>query len=178
MIQRCEESGIEYEIRDERQAGRKIQVEFQGELREEQQKALEKLSSFDCGILHAATAFGKTGVCTALIAKMQVNTLILLESTSLVDQWIEALNHFLIIDEEMPSYQTKTGRVRLRKSLIGKIHGAHDSSTGFVDVAMVGSLYKKGEFHERLTEYGLCLLDECEIIGQTQENPIKSRGYG
>lgn len=72
-----------------------------------------------------------------------------------------AIEKFLIIDEEMPTYKTKSDRVRVRKSLVGKIHGAHDSSTGIIDIAMVGSLCKKGEFHERLAEYGCCILDEC-----------------
>ncbi len=161
LTEKCREAGIDYEISDQRQTGTDLHVEFQGELREEQKKAVEALSGYDNGILHAATAFGKTVVCCALIAKKKVNTLILLESSALIDQWMEALNRFLVIDEEMPTYQTKTGRMRIRKSLVGKIHGAHDSSTGIIDIAMVGSLCKKGEFHDRLAEYGCCILDEC-----------------
>ncbi|MCR5248384.1 MAG: DEAD/DEAH box helicase family protein [Paludibacteraceae bacterium] len=161
LTEKCKESGIEYEISDNRQTGTEIHVEFQGELREEQKKAVETLSGYDNGILHAATAFGKTVVCCALIAEKKVNTLILLESSALIDQWMEAIEKFLNIEEEMPTYKTKTGRVRVRKSLVGKIHGAHDSSTGIIDIAMVGSLCKKGEFHERLAEYGCCILDEC-----------------
>ena len=48
-----------------------------------------------------------------------------------------------------------------RKSLIGVIHGTKDTSTGIIDIAMVGSLKKKGEFHERLKFYGMVIVDEC-----------------
>lgn len=50
------------------------------------------------------------------------------------------------IDEELPEYQTKTGRTRKRKSLIGNLQGAHDTLTGIVDVAMIRSLKKKMDF--------------------------------
>lgn len=152
---------IPYEITDERQPGRIINVSFQGELRDEQKPALREMLKYENGILHAATAFGKTVVCSALIAKRKVNTLIILESSALIDQWVEALERFLSIDEELPEYKTKTGRVRTRKSLIGKLQALHDSTTGIIDIAMAGSICKKGEFHPLLNEYGMVIVDEC-----------------
>ncbi len=161
LIQRCDEAGSKYQIEDKRTVGRAINVTFQGELRKSQVPAVEKMLQHDTGILSAATAFGKTVVCSKLIAERKVSTLILLESSALMDQWADALQDFLDIQEELPEYQTPSGRIRKRKSMIGRIHGAHDSSTGIIDIAMVGSLCKKGEFHPRLQEYGLCLMDEC-----------------
>lgn len=162
------------EIDDERQQGRNINVEFNGELRPEQNKALKELTKHDNGILHAATAFGKTVVCSAVIAEKKVNTLILLESSALIEQWKDALNKFLIIDEELPQYKTKTGRLRTRKSLIGTLQGVHDSMTGIVDIAMVGSLCKKGEFHNLLNDYGLVIIDECHhSASETIANVLK-----
>ena len=64
------------------------------------------------------------------------------------------------VDEEMPEYYTPTGRVKKRKSHIGLIHGAKDTSNGIIDIAMVGSLKKKGEFHEHLKLYGMVIVDE------------------
>ena len=90
-----------------------------------------------------------------------MSTLILLESSALIEQWEKALTSFLSIDAELPEYKTKTGRTRKRKSLIGTIQGAKDTSTGIIDIAMAGSLRKKGEFHPRLNEYGMVLVDEC-----------------
>lgn len=161
LIEKCKEADIPYNIVDERAFGKCINVEFAGELRKEQEPALEKLLNYDNGILHAATAFGKTVVCSALIAKRKTSTLILLESSSLIDQWMESLEKFLFIEEEMPEYETKTGRKKKRKSLIGRLQGPHDSTTGIIDIAMVGSVCKKGEFHPRLSEYGMVIVDEC-----------------
>lgn len=72
-----------------------------------------------------------------------MSTLILLESSALIEQWEKALTSFLSIDAELPEYKTKTGRTRKRKSLIGTIQGAKDTSTGIIDIAMAGSLRKK-----------------------------------
>lgn len=161
ITEECEKAGIEYEIEDNRGKGRPIHVEFIGELKESQISAAEKLLQNDNGILNAATAFGKTVVCCNVIAKKQVNTLILLQSSALMEQWREALEKFLHIDEELPEYETPTGRKKKRKSVIGKLQGVHDSTTGIIDLAMVGSLCKNGEYHRRLKEYGLLLVDEC-----------------
>lgn len=54
LIANIDKAGIEYTIDDERQQGRNINVEFNGELRPEQNKALKELTKHDNGILHAA----------------------------------------------------------------------------------------------------------------------------
>jgi len=161
LIERLEDAGIVYTITDRRVKGTTINASFQGELRPIQKKASRTLLKFDNGILSAATAFGKTVVGSHLIASKQVNTLILLESSSLIEQWEKSLATFLSIDEELPEYNTKTGRIKRRKSLVGLIQGPKDTSTGIIDIAMVGSLYKKGNFHHRLKDYGMVLVDEC-----------------
>lgn len=155
------EAGIPFEVSDERQGGRSIDVTFKGTLRDEQKPALEEIAKHENGILHAATAFGKTVVCSAIIAEKKVNTLIILESSALLTQWEEALQNFLEINEELPEYKTKTGRTKKRKSLVGKLQGQHDSMTGIIDIAMAGSLYRKGEFHDLLGKYGMVIVDEC-----------------
>ena len=174
LLERVRQADIDYEIEDERQQGRNINVDFKGELRPEQDKALKELTRYENGILHAATAFGKTVVSSAIIAQKKVNTLIILESSALIEQWKDALEKFLNIDEELPAYETKTGRVRKRKSLIGTLQGAHDSMTGIIDIAMAGSLCKKGEYHKLLKEYGLVLVDECHhSASETIANVLK-----
>lgn len=161
VTEQCDRVGIEYHIEDNRCTGREINVSFNGQLKDSQIPAVEALVEKDNGILNAATAFGKTVVCCNVVAKRKVNTLILLQSSSLIEQWESALEKFLIIDEEPPEYETPTGRKKRRKSVIGKLQGAHDSTTGIIDIAMVGSLCKKGEYHKRLKDYGLVILDEC-----------------
>ena len=161
LEKKTEGAEIELVIDDQRCGGREINVAFSGQLREEQTKAVDSVINEDTGIISAATAFGKTVVCSNIIASKKVSTLILLESSALVEQWQNALNSFLTLNEELPEYMTPTGRVKKRKSLIGLIHGAKDTSTGIIDIAMVGSLKKKGEFHERLKSYGMVIVDEC-----------------
>lgn len=161
IIDKCRKAEIDFDITDHREKGRPIRVSFEGELRVQQDLAAQRLLTFDNGILSAATAFGKTVVCSYLIAKRKVNTLILLESTNLIAQWEEELNRFLIIDEEPAEYKTKSGKVKKRKSVIGILKGGKDTMTGIVDIAMIGSLYKKGEFHEKINSYGMVIMDEC-----------------
>lgn len=161
IIVECEKAGIDYQIQDERCQGNQIKAEFNGQLKESQIPAVDILAENETGILNAATAFGKTVVCCNIIARKKVNTLILLQSSALMEQWESALEKFLMIDEELPEYETPSGRKKRRKSVIGKLQGAHDSTTGIIDIAMVGSVCKKGEFHRRLKEYGLIIVDEC-----------------
>lgn len=154
-------SGIPFTITDKRTEGNRINVSFKGSLHVAQQAAVSEMLKYDTGILSAATAFGKTVVCCDLIAERKVNTLILLESSSLVEQWQKAIETFLTIDEEPPEYTTPTGRRRKRKSVVGTLQNQHDSLTGIIDIAMVGSVCRKGEFHPLLQKYGQIILDEC-----------------
>ena len=158
---RCDKAGIVNHICDERCPGNEIRATFEGQLKEPQLLAAEAMLKHETGILHAATAFGKTVVCCNMIARKKVNTLILLQSSALIEQWESAMETFLIIDEEPPEYETPAGRKKRRKSVIGRLQGAHDSTTGIIDIAMIGSLCKKGEFHYRLKEYGMVIVDEC-----------------
>ena len=154
-------AGIRYKIEDKRTQGRELNISFKGELRESQIPAAETMLENETGILHAATAFGKTVVCCDMIARRGISTLILVDRADLMNQWIKRLDEFLDIDEELPEYQTKTGRTRKRKSLIGNLQGAHDTLTGIVDVAMIRSLKKKDGFHPMLKEYAQVYFDEC-----------------
>lgn len=161
IIEECKKFGIAVDISDQREKGRPIRVSFNGDLRTQQELAAEKLLAYSDGVLSAATAFGKTVVCSYLIAERKVNTLILLQSKDLLNQWIEELNKFLDIKEEPPEYETKTGRKKKRDSVIGILHGSKNTLTGIVDVAMVGSMYSKGKFNDFINSYGMVIMDEC-----------------
>lgn len=157
----CDKSSIPYEISDHREKGRPIRVTFNGDLRLQQDLAAQALLAYDNGVLSAATAFGKTVVCSYLIAQRKVNTLILLQSKDLQKQWVEELDKFLTIDEEPPTYTTKSGRIKQRTSVIGMISSTKKAPTGIVDVALVGSVYNKGNFNELFNSYGMVIMDEC-----------------
>lgn len=161
ILKKFDNAGISYKIEDKRTKGQELNISFRGELRESQIPAVETMLENETGILHAATAFGKTVVCCDIIARRGISTLILVDRADLMNQWIKRLEEFLDIDEELPEYQTKTGRTRKRKSLIGNLQGAHDTLTGIVDVAMIRSLKKKDGFHPKLKEYAQVYFDEC-----------------
>ena len=161
ILKKFDNAGIRYKIEDKRTQGRELNISFKGELRESQIPAVETMLENETGILHAATAFGKTVVCCDMIARRGISTLILVDRADLMNQWIKRLDEFLDIDEELPEYQTKSGRTRKRKSLIGNLQGAHDTLTGIVDVAMIRSLKKKDGFHPMLKEYAQVYFDEC-----------------
>ncbi|MBU3216718.1 DEAD/DEAH box helicase family protein [Clostridium estertheticum] len=71
----------------------------------------------DEGVLSATTAFGKTVIGSKLIAERKVNTLIIVHTQQLLEQWKEKLKQFLIINEVLSIYDTKKrGR---KKNTIG-----------------------------------------------------------
>lgn len=161
IAEECTKAGIPIEISDQRKIGHPIRASFKGDLRLQQALAAEQLLKNSDGVLEAATAFGKTVVCSYLIAERRVNTLILLQSKDLLSQWVEELNKFLDIREEPPEYETKTGRKKKRDSAIGILHGSKNTLTGIVDIAMVGSMYSKGKFQNLNHTYGMVIVDEC-----------------
>lgn len=161
LLNKCHSSNIEYEIVDKREKGKPINVSFTGKLRDEQLTAASDLLNYDNGVLNAATAFGKTVVSSYLISQRKVNTLIIMQSVSLIDQWVDELYRFLEINEDLPVYKTKTGKEKQRKDLIGVLHGNKNTLTGIIDVVSVNSIYDN-EGNCRLNhEYGMVIVDEC-----------------
>lgn len=56
--------------------------------------------------------------------------------------------------------------------MIGVLRGNKNTLTGIIDVAMVGSMYSRGKFNERINSYGMVIMDEYGIIGQVRRRPI------
>lgn len=144
------EHGIGADLEDRRMDGSLLpaDVRFLGQLREDQAAALEALAAHDTGVLAATTAFGKTVVAAALIARRQRNTLILVHRRELLTQWVERLKAFLSIDP----------------SLIGEIGGGRHRSGGVIDVALMQSLVRKGEVADTVGRYGHLVVDECHHL--------------
>jgi len=140
--------GIETKVIDQRSTGHPIDAPFVGTLRPTQQEAAERLLQFDEGLLCAPTAFGKTTVATSLISERRVNTLVLVHRGQLLDQWRERLASFLNVPVES----------------IGQIGGGKEQITGRIDVAMIQSLYRKGEVKDLVAGYGHVIVDECHHI--------------
>lgn len=153
--------GPEFTIIDKTFGGKPIDVTFNGMLREEQASALELLLQSDNGILCGTTAFGKTVVAIRLIAERKVNTLILVDRISLLDQWWKRLSEFLIVNEIIPATPSaKKGRKKII-SPIGRIGGGKDTAAGIIDIAVMQSLCRSGKIKSCVRDYGMIIADEC-----------------
>ncbi|HVG52888.1 MAG TPA: DEAD/DEAH box helicase family protein [Vicinamibacterales bacterium] len=140
--------GVRPAIRDERRDGSRLEVKFQGELRQQQKAAADAMLRHETGVLAATTAFGKTVVAAWLIARRGVSTLVLVHRRQLLEQWIERLSTFL----DVPA-----------KS-IGRIGGGRNRPTGQIDVGIIQSLVRKGVVDDRIAEYGHVIVDECHHL--------------
>ena len=169
------EAGIKVDILDKRCHGTPIRISFKGELREQQEFAAAKLEKFENGVLNAPTAFGKTVLAAYMVSQRKVNTLVLLENTDLLPQWIREFEHFLEIDEAPPVYYTPTGRKKTRESIIGTLKAGQDKTTGIIDFALIGSAYHKGKFFPNIDSYGMVLIDECHHIASLQGQALMQR---
>ena len=139
---------IKANLTDERNTGTRLEVQFQGTLRSEQQQAADSLLQHEIGVLAASTAFGKTVVAAYLIAKRQVNTLVVVHRRQLLDQWVQALSQFLGISPKD----------------IGQFGGGKHKPNGNLDVAMIQSLIQKGVVSDIVSNYGYLIVDECHHI--------------
>ena len=148
---------------DERNKGRFIDVEFNGILRLEQGIALAEMQSHENGVLAATTASGKTIIGAALIAHQKINTLVLVDKLSLLDQWVLRLKEFLVINEPMPELSTKKGRKK-QKSSVGVLGGSKNKLSGIIDIATYQSLYRGEVVKDIVKDYGMVIIDECHHV--------------
>jgi superfamily II DNA or RNA helicase/very-short-patch-repair endonuclease len=139
---------IKTTIRDERFAGRTLDVQFTGKLRADQQKAGEAMLAHDFGVLAATTAFGKTVLAAWLIAQRGVNTLVLVHRKQLMEQWVERLSQFL----------------GLSVMDIGRWGAGRKKLTGRIDVALIQSLVRKDTVNDLVADYGHLVVDECHHL--------------
>ena len=148
---------------DERNAGNPIRLHFNGQLREEQQLAANELLKFENGILSATTAFGKTVVASYLISERKVNTLILVHSSALFQQWQKSLSEFLVFEDELPEQPKKRGRQK-KLSHIGQLGAAKNTLNNIVDIAIMQSVVSGDEVKDFVKDYGMVIVDECHHV--------------
>ena len=157
------EANAEYKITDKTNTGKAIDVQFNGVLRAEQQPAAEALLSNNIGVLSATTAFGKTVIAAHLIGQRKVNTLVLVHTQALLNQWKASLSEFLTINEVLPELPKKRGRKKER-SVIGQLGGTKNTVAGIVDIAIIQSLISGDDVKELVKDYGMVIVDECHHV--------------
>ncbi len=136
-----------------------------GELRSDQQDAVEALLVHTSGILHATTAFGKTVAAIGLIAARKVNSLILVHNKALLDQWKQRLETFLELEFQAEEAEKKRGRKKAF-SPFGTLDSTGNSLHGMVDVALMQSCFEDNEAGVKpfVRDYGMVIVDECHHI--------------
>jgi superfamily II DNA or RNA helicase len=153
------DNDVRLDLRDERYAGDSIAIDFVGTLRPDQEAAISTMLCFEAGVLCAPTAFGKTVMAAALIARRGVNTLVLVHRAELLKHWQERLAAFLSEGKDM----------------IGAIGGGKAKPTGKIDIAMMQSLSRRGEIHSLVENYGQVIVDECHHVGAASFDAILRR---
>ena len=159
-----EENDVAVEVFDKTNPGNHISVSFNGEVRAEQREAIEAMLAHNNGVLHAATAFGKTVTAAAMITKKQVNTLILVHSKALLTQWHHRLTEFLDIDyNTAPEPQKKRGRKKAF-SPIGCLDSTGNTLHGIIDIALIQSCLDSDGVKQFVRDYGMVIVDECHHV--------------
>ncbi len=163
VITLLREKDVPYRIEDKSNHGKPISVQFNGVLRDNQQEAVNILASNNNGVLSATTAFGKTVIAIGLIAKHELNTLVLVHTKALLDQWVKALKQFLTINT-IP--EEDEGKCKRRKPLlsIGTLSSTGNKLHGIIDIALMQSCISGNDVKPFVKEYGMVIADECHHV--------------
>ena len=135
-------------IEDQRGVGEPIKVTFRGTLTPGQEAAARAIATHDVGVFTAPPGTGKTVIAAWLIAARGRNTLVLVHRKPLLDQWIQQLADFLGIEPKK----------------LGILRGGKRKPAGFIDVAMIQSLSRKGVVDDIVATYGNVIVDECHHV--------------
>lgn len=157
------EKGVAYCYDDTTNQGRPISVHFTGKLRENQQEAVNAMTANNTGVLSATTAFGKTVTAIGLIAKQGVNTLILVHTKALLDQWVQRLEQFLVIDA-VPKVEGGKRKRKKKFSPIGTLSSTGNKLHGIIDIALMQSCISENEIKPFVKNYGMVIADECHHV--------------
>ncbi len=167
--------GISSNIVEGKELGKRIQLEFRGQLREDQLKAFRALSEHDTGVLSASTGFGKTVLGARLIAEKKVSTLVLVHTKELAMQWIERLEEFLDIRYKLPTEPEKKRGRKKKIKVIGQLGGGKNNINGHIDVVLMQSMIDKDKSVKGIIDnYGMIIVDECHHVSSTSFSKILS----
>lgn len=139
------EAGSKPEMDDRRVQGSPIEVSFTAELSLAQHVAVQDIEGHDLGLLVAPPGSGKTVMACAAIAERATSTLVLVDRRTLADQWRAQIQALLGVKP-------------------GQIGGGRSKLTGAVDVATLQTLARRDDLDEKLSQYGLVVVDECHHI--------------
>jgi len=151
LIRFCQGDNIDFVFNDTRTKLNKVDFQFNAQLKEYQQNAIEIISKKDFGVIVAPPGSGKTIVGLKIISDKNQPALIIVHRKQLVEQWIERIETFMGI----------------QKNEIGKI-GQGKSKVGTkITIATIQSLSKeliKPDSISLTKSFGTIIVDECHHI--------------
>ena len=132
--------------------GKKINLKFNGELREKQKPVVDKymkhIKTKGSGLLALHTGFGKTCLALNIISRINLKTIIVVHKEFLLRQWIERIEQFLP--------DAKVGRIQAKTV---------DTEDKDIVICMLQSLSMKDYPKDMFKEYGFMIVDEVHHLG-------------
>lgn len=102
-------------------------------------------------------------MAAALIADKKVNTLILVHTKALLEQWRERLTEYLLTDFKPEKEIARRGRRRIFHQF-GVLSSTENSLNGKIDIALIQSCLSDNEAKDFVREYGMVIVDECHHV--------------
>lgn len=153
------EKKLSYEIIEKYKKFEPTQFKSVISLRKEQDDLLNKIREHTNGIIVAPPGSGKTIIALELVARLGIPTLILVNRSQLLLQWIERIQQFLSIS----------------KIQIGVISGTKKKVGKQITVATLQSLARYKNLKEITNSFGVIIIDECHHVpAKTYRELIRS----
>lgn len=143
-----ESCSVHLDVEDKCHHGCPVEATFTGILTARQETVSRELLEHDTGVLCAPTGFGKTVVAAAVVAARACNTLILVHRRRIAEQWLDRLQQFLSLPNESIAILRKNG----------------SEATGVIDIGLFQGLFRNGETHDLVADYGHVIVDECHHV--------------
>lgn len=151
LIKQCKLLNISFNLIDERITLEEIDTsKFNTiKLRPYQEKAVEKISKFNFGILVAPPGSGKTVMGIELFKRHKQPCLIIVHRKELLFQWVDRLNEFF----EIPIDE------------IGIVGSGKRNFKPLITIATIQTLYAMKDDLEKINKmFGMVIVDECHHI--------------
>lgn len=133
------------------EAGEQINVTFTGKLRDNQVQAvhetIDAIRASEGAVMNMYCGFGKTTCCNYITCQLKMKTLILVHSSSLVEQWKERIQQFV-----------KGARVGLIRQNTFDVEGKTHV------IGLMQSICKREYDRKAFRTFGLTVIDECHHV--------------
>jgi superfamily II DNA or RNA helicase len=139
------QAGSRLELSDHRPDPPRQEIVFNAQLSPAQEAALAAMAENELGVLVAPPGAGKTVIACALVARLGLPALVLVDRTALLDQWRGQIQDLLGVKP-------------------GQLGGGRRKRTGLVDLASLQTLARRDDIGELLDGYGLVIADECHHV--------------